>query len=348
MVVSARAFRRTIAVTAFAAALTVSPLLAAIAQALTLNGAGATFPAPLYERYFREFRSATGGFQVNYQAVGSGAGIRQVVAGTVDFGGSDAAMTDAQIEQVKRGVILVPTAGGAVTLAYNLPGVSNLKISRAVMAGIFSGQITRWKDAKIVADNAGVNLPDSPIKPVVRADSSGTTFVFTNHLSAIDPYFKGRIGVGTAPNWTITPLRGRGNAGIAAQVQRTEGTIGYVELATAKQNNLTVASVQNKKGDFVVPTLESTETALSTLTFPDNFRVFANDPEDGYPIAGLTWILIYKKYATAEQADGVKKLVQWMLTDGQKLNNELNYTKVPDSVAQKAIQTVNSQVTVGQ
>jgi phosphate transport system substrate-binding protein len=347
MVVSTRAFRRSVTATAFAAALTVSPFLAAIAQALTLNGAGATFPAPLYERYFRDFRSAPGGFQVNYQAVGSGAGIRQVVAGTVDFGGSDAAMTDAQMQQVSRGVILVPTAGGAVTLAYNLPGVTNLKLSRASLAGIFSGQITRWKDPKIVADNAGVNLPDAAIKPVVRADSSGTTFVFTNHLSAIDPYFKGRIGVGTAPNWTISPLRGRGNAGIAAQVQRTTNTIGYVELATAKQNNLTVASVQNKKGDFVVPTLESTEKALSTLTFPDNFRVFANDPEDGYPIAGLTWIIVYKKYATAEQADGVKKLVQWMLTEGQKLNNDLTYTKVPDSVAQRAIQAVNSQVTVG-
>jgi len=348
MVISTRAFRRTAAATAFAAALTVSPLLAAIAQALTLNGAGATFPAPLYERYFRDFRAATGGFQVNYQAVGSGAGIRQVVAGTVDFGGSDAAMTDAQIAQVSRGVILVPTAGGAVTLAYNLPGITNLKISRAVMGGIFSGQITRWKDPKIVADNAGVNLPDSAIKPVVRADSSGTTFVFTNHVSAVDPYFKGRIGVGTAPNWTINPIRGRGNAGVAAQVKRTSGSIGYVELATAKQSNLTTASVQNKKGDFVAPTLESTEIALSTLTFPDNFRVFANDPEDGYPIAGLTWIMVYKKYATAEQADGVKRLVQWMLTDGQKLNNDLDYTKVPDSVAQKAIQTVNSQVTVGQ
>jgi phosphate transport system substrate-binding protein len=348
MAVSTRAFRRTVTATAFAAALTVSPLLAAIAQALTLNGAGATFPAPLYERYFKEFRSASGGFQVNYQAVGSGAGIRQVIAGTVDFGGSDAAMTDAQMEQVSRGIILVPTAGGAVTLAYNLPGVSNLKISRAVMAGIFSGQITRWSDAKIKADNSGVTLPDTPIKPVVRADSSGTTFVFTNHLSAVDAYFKGRIGVGTAPNWTISPIRGRGNPGVAAQVQRTEGSIGYVELATAKQNNLNLALVQNKKGDFVAPTLESTETALESLTFPDNFRVFANDPEDGYPIAGLTWIMVYKKYANAEQADGVKRLVQWMLTDGQKFNNELDYTKVPDSVAQRAIQTVNSQITVGQ
>lgn len=348
MVFSTRAFRRTVTATAFAAAVTVSPFVSAIAQALTLNGAGATFPAPLYEKYFKEFRSATGGFQVNYQAVGSGAGVRQVVAGTVDFGGSDAAMTDAQIQSVSRGIILVPTAGGAVTLAYNLPGVTNLKISRAVMAGIFSGQITRWKDPKIVADNAGVNLPDTAIKPVVRADSSGTTFVFTNHLSAIDAYFKGRIGVGTAPNWTISPVRGRGNAGVAAQVSRTSGSIGYVELATAQQNNLTVASVQNKKGDFVAPTLESTETALESLTFPDNFRVFANDPEDGYPIAGMTWLIVYKKYATAEQADGIKRLVQWMLTDGQKFNNDLTYTKIPDSVAQRAIQAVNSQVTVGQ
>ncbi|MCU0569235.1 MAG: phosphate ABC transporter substrate-binding protein PstS [Oculatellaceae cyanobacterium Prado106] len=345
MILSARAVRRSVAASAFAATLAFSPLLSAIAQAITLNGAGATFPAPLYQRYFNDFRRDSN-ITVNYQAVGSGAGIRQVIAGTVEFGGSDAAMTDAQIEQVgDRGVILVPTAGGAVTMTYNLPGVSTLRLSRAVFPAIFSGQITRWNDSRIAADNPGVTLPDLPIKPVVRADSSGTTFIFVNHLSAINPYFRGRVGVSTAPNWTVGQLKGRGNAGVAAQVQRTEGAIGYVELSYATQNNMKMAQVQNKKNEFITPSLEETEKALETLSFPDNFRVFVDDPEEGYPIAGLTWIMVYKKYPTAEEANAVKTMVEWILTKGQELNNSLNYTRIPNAVAQRALQTVQREVT---
>lgn len=344
MMISARVFRYTAVASAVAASLMLSPILTAIAQALDLNGAGATFPAPLYQRYFNEFHTQSG-ITVNYQAVGSGAGINQMIAGTVDFGASDAAMTDAQIGQVSRGVLLVPTAGGAVSVVYNLPGVSNLKLSRVALAGIFSGQISRWNDPKIAEANAGVNLPDLPIRPVVRADGSGTTFIFTNHLSAIDGYFKGRIGAGTAPNWTINAVKGRGNPGVAAQVQRTSGSIGYVELAYAMQNNLSSAEIENKKKEFVAPSLEATQQALSTVQFPDNFRVFISDPDAGYPIAGLTWLLIYKKYPTAETADAVKKMLQWVLTDGQKLNNSLNYVRIPESVAQRALQAVDSEIT---
>jgi phosphate transport system substrate-binding protein len=347
MFLSTRAIQRTIAASALATAFAVAPILTAIAQALELNGAGATFPAPLYQRYFTEFRQSSG-ITVNYQAVGSGAGVRQVIAGTVDFGGSDAAMTDEQIQQVSRGVLLVPTAGGAVSVVYNLPGVSGLKLSRTVLPAIFSGQITRWNDPKIAADNPGVTLPDLPIRSVVRADSSGTTFIFTNHLSAIDSYFKGRVGVSTAPNWTTNPVKGRGNAGVAAEVQRTQGAIGYVEYSYAKSNNLSSAEVQNKAGAYVAPSVEGAETALSSLTFPDNFRVFVNDPEDGYPIAGLTWILVYKRYATQEEVDGVKQMLQWILTDGQKINNSLDYTQIPAAVTQRALETVNSEITVGQ
>ena len=346
MFLSTRVLKRTIATSAIAATLAVAPFMTAIAQALQLNGAGATFPAPLYQRYFNNFRQSSG-ISVNYQAVGSGAGIRQMIAGTVDFGGSDAAMTDDQMKQVTRGVLLVPTAGGAVAIVYNLPGVTGLKLSRAVLPAIFSGQVTRWNDAKIVADNPGVNLPNTPIHPVVRADSSGTTFIFTNHLSAIDSYFKGRIGVSTAPNWTINPVKGRGNAGVAAEVTRTPGALGYVEYAYAKSNNLSAASIQNKKGEYVAPSVEGAEAALASLTFPDNFRVFANDPENGYPISGLTWMLIYKHYGTQEQVDGVKKMVQWVLTDGQKINNSLDYTQIPAPIAQRALEAVNSGVTVG-
>ena len=347
MFLSTRSLKRTIATSAIAAALAVAPVVSAIAQSLQLNGAGATFPAPLYQRYFSDFRK-TSGITVNYQAVGSGAGIRQMIAGTVDFGGSDAAMTDDQMKQVSRGVLLVPTAGGAVAVVYNLPGASGLKLSRTVLPAIFSGQITRWNDPKIATDNPGAKLPDMPIRPVVRADSSGTTFIFTNHLSAIDSYFKGRIGVSTAPTWTTNPVKGRGNAGVAAEVQRTPGAIGYVEYAYAKSNNLSAASIQNKAGEFLAPSVEGAEAALSTLTFPDNFRVFVNDPPQGYPISGLTWMLIYKHYGTQAQVDGVKKMVKWVLTDGQKINNSLQYTQIPAPVAQRALAAVDSGVTVGQ
>jgi phosphate transport system substrate-binding protein len=347
MFLSTRALRRSLTASAVAATLVVAPVLTAIAQALDLNGAGATFPAPLYQRYFNDFRQ-TSNINVNYQAVGSGAGIRQLIAGTVDFGGSDAAMTDEEIQQVARGVLLVPTAGGAVSIVYNLPGVSSLKLSRTTLPAIFSGQITRWNDPKIAADNPGVKLPDQPIRPVVRAEGSGTTFIFTNHLSAIDSYFKGKVGASTTPNWTVDPVKGKGNAGVAAEVQRTAGAIGYVEYSYAKANNLPSASIQNKKGEFVAPSVQTAEAALATLKFPTNFRVFVNDPDAGYPIAGLTWIMVYKKYPTREQADAVKKLVQWMLTDGQKINNSLDYTRIPESVAQRAIQAVSSGVTVGQ
>ncbi len=345
MMFSARVTRRVVLASAVAAALALSPLVGAIAQVSEINGAGATFPVPLYERYFSEYRNGTG-VTVNYQGVGSGAGIRQIIAGTVNFGGSDAAMTDAQIRDVgDRGVILVPTAGGAVAVVYNLPGVSDLRLSREALTGIFSGQITRWNDSRIAAANPGATLPDQPIRPVVRADGSGTTFIFTNHLSSIDPYFRGRVGVGTAPSWRISEIRGRGNPGVAAQVQRTRGGVGYVELAYAEQNNIPFAAVENRTGEYVTPSLQSTEQALAALDFPDNFRVFVDDPAAGYPIAGLTWIMVYRQYESAAMADAIKQMVRWVLTDGQNINNSLSYTRIPEPVVQRVLATVDSQVT---
>lgn len=338
MVFFVQALRRTIAVSVTSTAIAFVPMLSAIAQ--TLDGAGASFPAPLYERYFSDFQEQTG-IQVNYQPIGSGGGVRQVIAGTVDFGGSDAAMTDAQIEQVEGGVILVPTAGGAVAIVYNLPGVSELSLPRSVYPAIFAGQITRWNDPRIAEANPGVELPDLPIRTVVRADGSGTTFIFTNHLSAVDPYFRGRVGVGTAPRWTTNPIQGRGNAGVAAQVSRTQGAIGYVEFAYAEQNGLSAASVENGSGEFIAPSLEATEAALASVEYPDNFRVFVEDSDTGYPIAGLTWMIVYREYDNAETQEAVRQLVEWVLTDGQAINNELDYTTIPEPVAQEAIAEVN-------
>ncbi|MDP5338449.1 MAG: phosphate ABC transporter substrate-binding protein PstS [Nodularia sp. (in: cyanobacteria)] len=315
------------------------------AQAQTLNGAGATFPAPLYERYAREVRKKLPDMRINYQAIGSGGGIRQTIAGTVDFGGSDAAMTDSDMAKVKNGVILVPTAGGAVSVVYNLSGVNNLKLSRTTLPAIFSGQITNWNDPKIKADNPGVNLPNQPIRFAVRADGSGTTFIFTNHLSSISSYFKGRVGTGTAPKWNLpNVLKGKGNPGVAALVARTPGSIGYVEYSYATQNKLKSALLQNKSGQFVAPSLQSANAALASVNFPDNYRVFAGDPAQGYPIVGLTWMMVYKQYPNAAKANAVKKWINWVLTEGQKLNDDMNYTSIPPAVANRVLQTVNSTV----
>jgi phosphate transport system substrate-binding protein len=345
MIFSITLLNRVATTSVVAASVALSPVFTAIAQAETLNGAGATFPAPLYERYAREVNKKYPDLKVNYQAIGSGGGIRQVIAGTVDFGGSDAAMKDDEIAKVKKGVILVPTAGGSVSVVYNLPGVNNLKLSRATLPAIFAGQITNWNDAKIKSDNPGANLPNQPIKFVVRADGSGTTFIFTNHLSAINAYFKGRIGANTAPKWTLpNALKGKGNPGVAALVARTSGSIGYVEYDFATKNKLKSALVQNKKGEFVAPSLQSANAALSTVKFPDNYRVFVGDPGQGYPIVGLTWLLVYKQYATPAKANAVKKWVNWVLKDGQQYNDDLNYTKIPTDVVNRVLQTVNSTV----
>lgn len=344
-------FGRAITTSVVAAAVAVAPLFATVTQAQaqqaqTLNGAGATFPQPLYERYAREIRKKLPNLRINYQGVGSGAGVNQMINGTVDFGASDAAMTDAEIAKVKRGVILVPTAGGAVSVVYNLPGVSNLKLSRKTLPAIFSGQIKNWNDPAIKADNPGVNLPGTPIKAVVRADGSGTTFIFTNHLSSINPYFKGRVGTNRAPKWTglANVIKGKGNPGVANLVSRTQGSIGYVEYQFARENKLTSAAVQNRQGQFVAPSLQGANAALSNVQFPDNFRVFAGDPGQGYPIVGLTWIMVYRQYPNAAKATAIKQFVNWILTDGQQFNDDLNYTSIPASVRSRVINTVNSNV----
>ncbi len=348
MVFSATVLRRAVTASAVTVAIALSPVLTAIASAESVVGAGATFPDLLYKRYIAEFQKKNSDIKVTYQAVGSGAGIRQTIAGTVDFGGSDAAMTDAQMkegEAGKRGVILVPTAGGSVVPIYNLPGVAKLKLGRNVLPDIFSGRITKWNDPKIAADNPGVNLPDKTIKTVVRADGSGTTFIFTNHLSTVSSYFKGRVGVGTAPKWTTDPLKGRGNAGVAATVQQTDGAIGYVEFSYAEANKLAVAEVQSSSGQWFAASLEATNTAINALNIPDGtFRVFDGDPKAGYPITGLTWMMVYRSYSSPAKSQAVKKWINWVLTDGQGLNNDLKFARISPETAQRVRTYVESNV----
>lgn len=348
MVLSKTTIKHALTTSVVAAALALGPVFTAVAQAVTLNGAGATFPEPLYQRYFNAISKQYPDIDVNYQGIGSGGGIRQLIAGSVDFAGSDTAMTEEEAAKVKQGVVFVPTAGGPVAVVYNLPGVSNLRLSRTVLPRIFSGQITRWNDPQIAKDNPGVNLPDQPIRLAVRADSSGTSFIFTNGLSAMDSYFRGRIGPNRSPNWPGKPLSGKGNPGVAQIVQRAPGSIGYVEASFAEQNKLQAALVQNSKGAFVAPTVEQANRALSAVEFDPDFRVnFSRlgNPTDGYPITGLTWIMVYKNYQQPGEAAAVKRMVEWMLTEGQELNDDLGYTRIPQNVAQRVIQAVNSGVT---
>ena len=331
-------WRRSFIVTLAAAAFSLTLISSAVA-AITLNGSGATFPKPLYDRYFSQMRSANQ-ITVNYEATGSGAGIKALVAGTVDFAGSDALMTAEQIGQVKRGVIAVPTAGGAVAVIYNLPGVNNVRLNSDAMKGIFEGKITRWNDAKIagIAGQAK-NLPNTAIRVAVRADSSGTTFIFANHLQAIGSSIKGVA----QPSWPGSPVSGQGNAGVAALVRQTAGAVGYVQDTYARQNKLQTAFIQNKKGCFVDANLAEAEKAFVGEAFPADFRLVEGNPNDGYPIVGLTWLLIYKEYPAAK-ADAIKKMVTWVMTTGQGINKSLEYTTIPSATAQKVIQTVNQTV----
>lgn len=348
MVLYRTTFRLAFTASAIAAAVTLAPVIEAFAQkAVTLNGAGATFPEPLYQRYFSELRKGSQPVQVNYQGIGSGGGVRQFTAGSVDFGASDNAMTDAEIAKVKNGVLFVPTAGGPVAVVYNLPGVSNLKLSRKALTGIFAGQITKWNDPQIASANPGAKLPDSQIKLAVRADSSGTSYVFTNALSGMDSYFKGRIGPNRSPKWPGKPVSGKGNPGVAQIVKRTQGSIGYVESAFASNNGLQSALVQNRKGAYVAPTLAEANKALGAVQFnPDHRVTFSTlgNPADGYPITGLTWIMVNKTYTQPGDAAAVKRMVQWIMTNGQQFNDDLGYTRIPQSVAGRVVQSVNSGV----
>jgi len=301
-----------------------------------LSGAGASFPAPLYQRWAKEFATAHPEIQVNYQSVGSGAGVKQFTQGTVDFGASDAAMSDEEIAKVKDGVVMLPATAGSIVVAYNLPGVTDLKLSREAFVGIFMGKITNWNDPAIAKDNSGVKLPDLPINVAYRSDGSGTTFVFTKHLAAISPEFAKEVGSDKTVPWPAG-AGGKGNEGVTALIKQTEGTVGYVEYGYAVNNGLAMASLQNKSGNFVKPTPESGASTLASVELPANLRIWPSDPAgaNDYPIATFTWLLVYKKYADQEKLKALKEFIIYGLTDGQKLSNELGYIPLPAPVVEK-------------
>jgi phosphate transport system substrate-binding protein len=312
--------------------------------ATQLQGAGATFPAPLYQRWIAEYTKSNPGVQINYQGIGSGAGIKQFTQNLVSFGASDAAMTDKEIAAVKQGVVLIPATAGSIVLAYNLPGVDNLKLSREAYVGIFLGKITKWSDPAITKTNEGVKLPDTQITPCTRSDGSGTNFVFTKHLSAISPEFNDKVGFGTSVTWPVG-VAGKGNDGVTALIKQNKGAIGYVEYGYAKNNKLAFAALQNKAGEFVTATTESEMATLATTQFPPNLlRAWPSDPEgkEAYPIATFTWLLLYKKYDDSQIGEAVKKFVNFGLTDGQKFSEELGYIPLPKEVAEKSLEALKT------
>lgn len=307
------------------------------ADAVTLQGAGATFPAPLYQRWFSEYNKLHPEVQVNYQALGSGAGIKQFIGGLVDFGASDAAMTDDDIAQVKDGGVLLPMTAGSIVLSYNLPAISgDLKLSREAYSSIFLGTIKRWNDPKIAAANPGVQLPDSPITVVTRSDGSGTTYVFTNHLSAISDAWKSGPGAGTTVNWPAG-VSGKGNAGVTALIKQTPGAIGYVEYGYAKQTGMPMVTLENKSGKYIKADPASEQAALAGVEMPANLRVWVPDPAgaDAYPIVTYTWLLCYKKYTKPGVAATLKAVIKYGLTEGQKFSDELGYIPLPAAVVSK-------------
>jgi phosphate transport system substrate-binding protein len=310
---------------------------------LTLQGSGATFPAPIYGRWFKEFTAKNPEIKVNYQPTGSGAGVKSFVEGQTDFGGSDAAMTDEEIQQAKGNVVLLPITAGNIVLAYNLEGVPSLKLSRAAYAGIFLGEIKKWNDPKIAATNPGVKLPAKDISVVRRSDGSGTTFVFTNHLAAINEKWKKSPGVGKSVDWPVG-VGGRKNDGVAALIQQTPGAIGYIEYAFSVSSKQPMAELENKAGKFVAPSLKASSIALANVELPEDMRAWAPDPagDEAYPIISYSWILAKKKYDDPAKAEAVKKLVKWCLTDGQKLSESLHYVPLPDPVAQKVLKAVDT------
>jgi phosphate transport system substrate-binding protein len=320
------------------------PLIGAVsAAAATINASGASFPAPIYQKWFEQYKAKTG-IQVNYQGVGSGAGIKALTEGTVDFAASDAPLTDSQAGALKVKAFHFPTVLGAVVLTYNIPGVTaKLRFSGPTVAGIFMGTITKWNDPKIKADNPGVNLPakDNDILVVHRADSSGTSFIFTDYLSKVSPEWKSKVGASTSVQWPIG-LSGAQNAGVAGLVRQTPNSIGYVELIYAVQQHMSYADIKNAAGKWITPSFEGVTAAAAGAQMPADFRVsITNAPgEKTYPISSFTWMLIPSHISDPAKKKAITDFLGWMLTEGQKDCQAMSYAPLPASVVAKEKQQI--------
>jgi len=305
---------------------------------MMINGAGATFPYPIYSKWFDEYAKVDSSVRFNYQSIGSGGGQKQILAQTVDFGASDGPMSDDNLSKASGKLLHIPTVAGAVVITYNLDGNPALKLDGETIGNIFLGKIKNWNDPKIAASNPGAKLPDKEIVVVHRSDGSGTTFIFTDYLSKISGEWKEKAGNNTSVNWP-TGIGGKGNEGVAGQVKQTPGALGYVELIYATQNKMPYAEVKNAAGEFMKPTLESITAALATANIPDDFRFsMTNAPgKDAYPIAGATWLLVYQQQKDAAKGKKLVEFLKWSLTDGEKMAKDLQYAPLPESVQQRVL-----------
>jgi phosphate transport system substrate-binding protein len=317
------------------------------AAPLLINGAGATFPAPLYTKWFADYNRLHPDLAFNYQAIGSGGGIQQIIAGTVDFGASDAPMKDEQLAKIPD-VVHVPTVLGAVVVTYNAPGVKTLRLTPEVVAAVFLGKITKWNDPALAAVNPGEKLPDLAITVAHRSDGSGTTNGFTDYLSKVSPEWKQQVGTGTSVRWPAG-LGGKGNDGVAALVKQTPGAIGYVELAYANQNKLALAELRNKEGVFVKPSLESTSAAAAGVTMPADYRVSITDAagKASWPIASFTYLLVRKDQADARKGEALVKFLWWATHDGQQAAPALDYAPLPKAVVTMVEKTLGTLTVQG-
>ena len=317
---------------------------------LSINGAGATFPYPMYSKWFDEYHKKNSNLQINYQSIGSGGGIKQVTEGTVDFGASDGPMNDEQLKafQDKHGfpILHFPTVLGADVPTYNIAGVSaELNFTPEAIAGIFLGKVTKWNDPLITGANKGVNLPGSDIVVVHRSDGSGTTYIWTDYLSKVSDEWKNKVGKGTSVNWPVG-LGGKGNEGVAGLIKQTPNAFGYVELIYAIQNKMPYGRVKNSSGSFIKADLAGVTAAASgaAKSMPDDFRVSITDApgKSAYPISSFTWLLVPAKFSDSGKRDAIKGFVKWMLADGQEQTEALSYAKLPKEVVAKEMKALDS------
>jgi phosphate transport system substrate-binding protein len=310
---------------------------------LLINGAGATFPYPIYSKWFDAYTQVDPSVRFNYQSIGSGGGQKQIIAQTVDFGASDGPMSDENLAKAPGKILHIPTVAGADVITYNLPGNPNLKLDGDTIVNIFLGNITKWNDPKITALNPGVDLPDLSMIVVHRSDGSGTSYIFTDYLSNISPVWADSVGKGTSVKWP-TGLGGKGNEGVAGQVRQLSGAVGYVELIYAKQNKMPYADVKNAAGNFITPSIESVTEALATAKIPDDFRFSMVNPpgEKAYPIAGTTWLLVYERQKNADKGKKMVEFLNWAMTKGETLATTLDYAPLPDAVQQRVLERIKT------
>jgi len=310
---------------------------------LLINGAGATFPYPIYSKWFDEYAKVDPSVRFNYQSIGSGGGQKQITARTVDFGASDGPMSDENLAKTPGKILHLPTVAGADVITYNLPGDPKLKLDGDTIVNIFLGNITKWNDPKIAALNPGVDLPDLPVIVVHRSDGSGTTYIFVDYLSSISPVWADSVGKGTSVKWPVG-IGGKGNEGVAGQVKQLSGAVGYVELIYAKQNKMPYADVKNAAGNFITPSLDSVTAALATAKIPDDFRFsMVNAPGDkAYPISGATWLLVYEQQKDAAKGKKLVEFLNWALTKGEITAAALDYAPLPATVQQRVLARIKT------